>query len=148
VSGSSLRLTPVAANAAAAIVARGEGNRRLTGGLPRVVERFEARKPRETAVISAIDVIVKHGGIVKGQRKIIILPEDGGESREYFLPPARTGAHHSAREDRCMSALPPRLIVRDARDQQRCREPVSRRHPGRPLARDIRRAAQGPPARA
>src|SRR5205085_728866 len=37
----------------------------ITGGLPRVVELFEARKPRETAVISEIDGIVKHGGIVK-----------------------------------------------------------------------------------
>src|SRR5215831_15693536 len=40
----------------------------ITGGLPRVVELFEARKPRETAVISEIDGVVKHGGIVKGQR--------------------------------------------------------------------------------
>src|SRR5262249_62365850 len=38
----------------------------ITGGLPRVVELFEARKPRETAVISEIDGVVKHGGIVKG----------------------------------------------------------------------------------
>ena len=54
----------------------------ITGGLPRVVELFEARKPRETAVISEIDGIVRHGGIVKGQRKIIIVPEDGGEPRD------------------------------------------------------------------
>src|SRR6266850_241346 len=59
----------------------------ITGGLPRVVELFEARKPRETAVISEIDGIVKHGGIVKGQRKIIIVPDEGGaEPREYSLP--------------------------------------------------------------
>src|SRR5213596_4041404 len=58
----------------------------ITGGLPRVVELFEARKPRETAVISEIDGIVRHGGIVKGQRKIIIVPEDGGDPREYSLP--------------------------------------------------------------
>src|SRR5205809_3202540 len=58
----------------------------ITGGLPRVVELFEARKPRETAVISEIDGIVRHGGIVKGQRKILIVPEDGGEPREYSLP--------------------------------------------------------------
>src|SRR5690606_685701 len=59
----------------------------ITGGLPRVVELFEARKPREAAaVISEIDGIVKIGGIVKGQRKIMIVPEDGGEPREYSLP--------------------------------------------------------------
>jgi hypothetical protein len=52
-----------------------------------VVELFEARKPRETAVISEIDGMVKHGGIVKGQRKIIIVPDEpGAEPREYALP--------------------------------------------------------------
>ena len=50
----------------------------ITGGLPRVVELFEARKPRETAVISEIDGLVKHGGIVKGQRKIM----EGRRSRD------------------------------------------------------------------
>ncbi len=50
----------------------------ITGGLPRVVELFEARKPRDPAVISEIDGTVKHGGIVKGQRKILIVPDDGG----------------------------------------------------------------------
>ena len=59
----------------------------ITGGLPRVVELFEARKPRETAVISEIDGNVKHGGIVKGMRKMIIIPEEeGAEPREYSLP--------------------------------------------------------------
>ena len=67
----------------------------ITGGLPRVVELFEARKPRETAVISEIDGVVKHGGIVKGQRKIIIVPEDGGEPREYSLP---RGVHVNVQE--------------------------------------------------
>ena len=67
----------------------------ITGGLPRVVELFEARKPRETAVISEIDGIVKHGGIVKGQRKIIIVPDDGGEPREYSLP---RGVHVNVQE--------------------------------------------------
>ncbi|MYN65771.1 MAG: DNA-directed RNA polymerase subunit beta' [Acidobacteria bacterium] len=59
----------------------------ITGGLPRVVELFEARKPRETAVISEIDGTVKQGGIVKGVRKIIIVPDEpGAEQREYSLP--------------------------------------------------------------
>jgi DNA-directed RNA polymerase subunit beta' len=43
----------------------------ITGGLPRVVELFEARKPKDPAVISEIDGIVKDGGVVKGQRKMI-----------------------------------------------------------------------------
>ena len=68
----------------------------ITGGLPRVVELFEARKPRETAVISEIDGTVKHGGIVKGLRKIIIVPdESGAENREYLLP---RGVHINVQE--------------------------------------------------
>jgi len=69
----------------------------ITGGLPRVVELFEARKPRETpAVISEIDGIVKLGGIVKGQRKIIIVPDEpGAEPREYSLP---RGVHVNVQE--------------------------------------------------
>ncbi len=77
----------------------------ITGGLPRVVELFEARKPRETAVISEIDGIVKHGGIVKGQRKIIIVPEEpGSEPREYSLP---RGVHVNVQEgDRVRAGEP------------------------------------------
>src|SRR5207237_3200545 len=68
----------------------------ITGGLPRVVELFEARKPRETAVITEIDGLVKHGGIVKGQRKIIIVPDEpGAEPREYALP---RGVHVNVQE--------------------------------------------------
>jgi len=58
----------------------------ITGGLPRVVELFEARKPKDPAVISEIDGIVKEGGVAKGLRKVIIVPDDGTEQREYSLP--------------------------------------------------------------
>jgi DNA-directed RNA polymerase subunit beta' len=76
----------------------------ITGGLPRVVELFEARKPRETAVISEIDGLVRHGGVVKGQRKILIVPEDGGEPREYSLP---RGVHVNVQEgDRVRAGEP------------------------------------------
>jgi DNA-directed RNA polymerase subunit beta' len=76
----------------------------ITGGLPRVVELFEARKPRETAVISEIDGLVRHGGIVKGLRKIIIVPEEGGEPREYSLP---RGVHVNVQEgDRVRAGEP------------------------------------------
>ena len=68
----------------------------ITGGLPRVVELFEARKPRATAVISEIDGTVKHGGIVKGLRVIIIVPDEAGaEPREYSLP---RGVHVNVQE--------------------------------------------------
>jgi DNA-directed RNA polymerase subunit beta' len=69
----------------------------ITGGLPRVVELFEARKPRETpAVISEVDGLVKMGGIVKGQRKITIVTDDASEPpREYLLP---RGVHVNVQE--------------------------------------------------
>ena len=66
----------------------------ITGGLPRVVELFEARKPRETAVITEIDGIVKYGDIAKGQRKILVINDDGVE-REYALP---RGVHINVQE--------------------------------------------------
>jgi DNA-directed RNA polymerase subunit beta' len=66
----------------------------ITGGLPRVVELFEARKPRETAVITEIDGIVKYGDITKGQRKIVVVNENGVE-REYALP---RGVHVNVQE--------------------------------------------------
>ena len=59
----------------------------ITGGLPRVQELFEARKPRETAVISEIDGVVKIGSIVKGMREVIVTPDEpGAEERKYSLP--------------------------------------------------------------
>ena len=68
----------------------------ITGGLPRVVELFEARKPKDPAVISEIDGTVKYGGVVKGQRKILIVPDDGtSETREYSIP---RGVHVNVQE--------------------------------------------------
>ena len=67
----------------------------ITGGLPRVVELFEARKPRDPAIMSEIDGVVKFGGIVKGRRKVLIVPESQGETREYEIP---RGIHVSVQE--------------------------------------------------
>ncbi len=66
----------------------------ITGGLPRVVELFEARKPRETAVIAEINGIVKYGEVSKGMRKIYIISDDG-EQKEYALP---RGVHINVQE--------------------------------------------------
>jgi DNA-directed RNA polymerase subunit beta' len=66
----------------------------ITGGLPRVVELFEARKPRETAVIAEIDGIVKYGEIAKGVRKLNIVGDDG-EAKEYAIP---RGVHINVQE--------------------------------------------------
>ncbi|MGL4208079.1 MAG: hypothetical protein ACRCTY_01695 [Candidatus Adiutrix sp.] len=57
----------------------------ITGGLPRVAELFEVRKPKEVAVISEIDGIVAFGKQTKGKRKVIITPEFG-EAKEYLIP--------------------------------------------------------------
>ncbi|MBF0274116.1 MAG: DNA-directed RNA polymerase subunit beta' [Nitrospinae bacterium] len=57
----------------------------ITGGLPRVVELFEARKPHDHAILTEIDGIVKVGEIERGSRKIIITNEDG-TVKEYKIP--------------------------------------------------------------
>ncbi|HSB70436.1 MAG TPA: DNA-directed RNA polymerase subunit beta' [Candidatus Methylomirabilis sp.] len=57
----------------------------ITGGLPRVAELFEARKPKDPAIISEIDGRVEFAGIVKGLRKIVIRGE-GGDFKEYLIP--------------------------------------------------------------
>jgi DNA-directed RNA polymerase subunit beta' len=57
----------------------------ITGGLPRVVELFEARRPKEPAVITEIDGVIEYGPVTKGLRKIIVKSDDG-EMREYLIP--------------------------------------------------------------
>jgi len=57
----------------------------ITGGLPRVAELFEARKPKESAIVSEVDGIVSLGKMQKGKREIIITPERG-EPRRYNIP--------------------------------------------------------------
>ncbi|MDD5434212.1 MAG: DNA-directed RNA polymerase subunit beta', partial [Nitrospira sp.] len=57
----------------------------ITGGLPRVAELFETRKPKEQAVISEIDGTIEFGGFVKGMRRVLV-KNDLGDSKEYFIP--------------------------------------------------------------
>lgn len=57
----------------------------IVGGLPRVAELFEVRKPKDLAVVSEIDGICSYGPETKGKRKIIVAP-DTGEPREYLIP--------------------------------------------------------------
>jgi DNA-directed RNA polymerase subunit beta' len=75
----------------------------ITGGLPRVAELFEARKPKEFAVISEIDGTVTFGKDIKGKRKVILKP-DVGEPREYLIP---KGKHVSVHEGDRVSAGEP-----------------------------------------
>jgi DNA-directed RNA polymerase subunit beta' len=57
----------------------------ITGGLPRVVELFEARSPKEPAIITEIDGVVHLGEVHKGMRKVQV-ESDMGEVREYLVP--------------------------------------------------------------
>ncbi|MFC6645118.1 DNA-directed RNA polymerase subunit beta' [Granulicella cerasi] len=57
----------------------------ITGGLPRVVELFEARKPRDPAIIAKLDGIVRFGDVSKGQRKVYVTSDSGTED-EYSVP--------------------------------------------------------------
>ncbi len=66
----------------------------ITGGLPRVAELFEARKPKECAVISEIDGVVSFGKDTKGKRKVVVTPETG-DPKEYLIPKSK---HLSVRE--------------------------------------------------
>ena len=65
-------------------------NKDITGGLPRVAELFEARVPKDQAIISEIDGIVEFGMDMKKKQRIIIRPEDGrGDVKEYLIPRGR-----------------------------------------------------------
>jgi len=57
----------------------------ITGGLPRVAELFEARKPKEVAIITEVDGTVSFGKDTKGKRRIIVTPDEGTDE-EYLVP--------------------------------------------------------------
>jgi DNA-directed RNA polymerase subunit beta' len=69
----------------------------ITGGLPRVAELFEARKPKDTAIVTEVDGIVSFGKDTKGKRKVVVTPEVG-EAREYLVPKSKhIGVHEGDR---------------------------------------------------
>ncbi len=57
----------------------------ITGGLPRVAELFEARKPKDPAIISEIDGVVEFGEMRKGQRRVVVKSKTGMK-KEYVIP--------------------------------------------------------------
>ncbi|MCX8505329.1 MAG: DNA-directed RNA polymerase subunit beta', partial [Alphaproteobacteria bacterium] len=70
--------------------------RDITGGLPRVAELFEARKPKDFAIISEIDGRIEFGKDYKTKRRILVVPnEEGREPMEYLIP---KGKHISVHE--------------------------------------------------
>ena len=60
----------------------------ITGGLPRVAELFEARRPKEPAIVSEIDGIIKYGELKRGVREIFVTPP-GEEGKKYTIPIGR-----------------------------------------------------------
>ncbi|MGN1062978.1 MAG: DNA-directed RNA polymerase subunit beta', partial [Alphaproteobacteria bacterium] len=67
--------------------------RDITGGLPRVAELFEARRPKDAAVIAEIDGRIEYGADFKTKRRIVIVGEND-ERREYLLPKGQQIAVH------------------------------------------------------
>jgi DNA-directed RNA polymerase subunit beta' len=63
--------------------------RDITGGLPRVAELFEARRPKDHAIIAEISGTVQLGRDYKNKRRITIVPDDGEEPVEYLIPKGR-----------------------------------------------------------
>ncbi|PSJ36483.1 DNA-directed RNA polymerase subunit beta' [Allosphingosinicella deserti] len=63
--------------------------RDITGGLPRVAELFEARKPKENAIIAKVSGRVAFGKDYKAKRKIAIIPDDGSDPVEYLVPKSK-----------------------------------------------------------
>ncbi|MEO5375331.1 MAG: DNA-directed RNA polymerase subunit beta' [Alphaproteobacteria bacterium] len=69
--------------------------RDITGGLPRVAELFEARKPKDYAIIAESEGHVEFGKDYKSKRRILVVPDDGGEAKEYLIP---KGKHITVQE--------------------------------------------------
>ncbi len=62
------------------------GNKDITGGLPRVADLFEARKPKEPAILAEISGTISLGKETKGKQRIVITPNDGGDPTEILIP--------------------------------------------------------------
>jgi DNA-directed RNA polymerase subunit beta' len=90
--------------------------RDITGGLPRVAELFEARKPKEPAIVSEIDGQVHFGDIRRGIRKIIVTSQDGQEEKVYLIPYGKhvlvhEGDYVEAGEKLCEGSVAPEDIL-------------------------------------
>ena len=79
----------------ARIPREGSKTRDITGGLPRVAELFEARRPKDHAIIAEIDGRVEFGKDYKAKRRVIVKNDETGEDTEYLVP---KGKHVSVQE--------------------------------------------------
>ncbi|MBU6449440.1 MAG: DNA-directed RNA polymerase subunit beta', partial [Rhodospirillales bacterium] len=87
--------TVAAGDVLARIPREGSKTRDITGGLPRVAELFEARRPKDHAIIAEIDGRVEFGKDYKAKRRVIVKSDDTGEETEYLVP---KGKHVSVQE--------------------------------------------------
>ncbi|GAB0117536.1 DNA-directed RNA polymerase subunit beta' [Acidisoma sp. 7E03] len=87
--------TVAAGDVVARIPREGSKTRDITGGLPRVAELFEARRPKDHAIIAEIDGRVEFGKDYKAKRRIIVKNDETGEETEYLVP---KGKHVSVQE--------------------------------------------------
>jgi DNA-directed RNA polymerase subunit beta' len=98
--GANLAVTEGDAVAAGAVLAKmpreTTKTKDITGGLPRVAELFEARKPKDFAIVTEIDGTVSFGPDSRGKRRIIVTPDVAdAEPKEYLIP---KGKHISVHE--------------------------------------------------
>jgi DNA-directed RNA polymerase subunit beta' len=78
----------------------------ITGGLPRVAELFEARKPKDYAIVSEIDGSVSFGADSRGKRRVVVTPDVGGaEAKEYLIPKGKHVSVHEGDRVRAGEAL-------------------------------------------
>jgi DNA-directed RNA polymerase subunit beta' len=77
----------------------------ITGGLPRVAELFEARKPKECAVVTEIDGVVSFGADSRGKRRVLVTPIEGGDPDEYLIPKGKHVSVHEGDRVRAGEAL-------------------------------------------
>jgi DNA-directed RNA polymerase subunit beta' len=78
----------------------------ITGGLPRVAELFEARKPKDFALVSEIDGAVSFGPDSRGKRRVIVTPDlEDAEPKEYLIPKGKHISVHEGDRVRAGEAL-------------------------------------------
>jgi len=88
----------------------------ITGGLPRVAELFEARRPKDPAIVSQIDGSVKYGDVKRGVREIFVTPDEEEETKKYSIPIGKhilvhDGEHISAGERLTEGSVSPQDIL-------------------------------------
>ncbi|MBR9856979.1 MAG: DNA-directed RNA polymerase subunit beta' [Gammaproteobacteria bacterium] len=73
-------------DAVARIPQESSGTKDITGGLPRVADLFEARQPKEPAILAEVSGTISFGKETKGKRRLVITPLEGGDAYEEMIP--------------------------------------------------------------